>query len=75
MPVIQLTKNQYNSPSTDLNFFGKSGTLTGIRSLSGYLYIPDGIRMVSLIHSSMEYNPHNFVTILDSIYKNSDCTM
>ncbi len=66
-------KNQYISSSTKLNFYGKTGTLTGIRSLSGYLLTNKGKVIVSIIHSSTQYNPNNFVNILSAIYNQPNC--
>ena len=66
-------KNQYNSPQIDYNFVGKTGTLSGIRSLSGYLNTPFGRRVISIIRYTSAYKPDNIKRILASIYSESSC--
>ena len=66
-------KHQYTYTPLNFNFYGKTGTLTGIRSLSGYFMTPYGVKIVSIIHTSTDYNPNNFINVLKAIYTNSSC--
>ncbi|MFO0039334.1 MAG: D-alanyl-D-alanine carboxypeptidase, partial [Synechococcaceae cyanobacterium] len=42
-------RNLYKGTSIDGNLFAKTGTLTGVRSISGVLQTTDGVRFVSAI--------------------------
>ncbi len=66
-------KDKYISKSTNYKFYGKTGTLTGIRSLSGYLFTPHGKVIVSIISTSLDYSPIYFTDILSSVHKHSSC--
>jgi len=45
-------RNLYKGTSLDGRFYGKTGTLTGVRSISGVLNTSDGPRYVSLISNA-----------------------
>ena len=64
---------KYNSKFTDYKFYGKTGTLTGIRSLSGYFFTPQGTRIISIIHSTNEYNPNKFINLLSTFFLKFSC--
>ena len=61
-------RSKYISSETDGNFLGKSGTLSGVRSLSGYFYTPKGMYIVSIILNDNLYDPNIFTDILNTIY-------
>ncbi|KGG15274.1 MULTISPECIES: D-alanyl-D-alanine carboxypeptidase [unclassified Prochlorococcus] len=66
-------KDYYKTSLINSKFLGKSGTLNGVRSLSGYLYTPNGIRIVSIIQNDQNYNESLFSDILSEVYKEQNC--
>ncbi len=66
-------KNQYNSENINFNFFGKSGTLSGVKSLSGYLFTSNGMKIISIISNNTIYNTAYFSDILQSTQFYSSC--
>ena len=53
-------RNLYKGSSLEGRFFGKTGTIRGVRSISGVLESPDGLRYVSAI-SNGAYDPNSTI--------------
>ena len=64
------------SPKSQItgNFFGKTGTLTGVRAISGILNTPYNVRYVSIINNGNDYSDTIIRNVLERIYKYSSCT-
>ena len=63
----------YIDPIFHSKFHGKTGTLNGVRALSGYLFTPSGLRIVSLIKNDNDYTEKEFSQILNLVYNNKNC--
>jgi len=55
------------------NFYGKTGTLNGVRAISGILHIPNNIRYISIIHNNSNYSDTTISNMLETIYRFSRC--
>ena len=55
------------------NFYGKSGTLTGIRSLSGYLKTSKGLRIISILSENSEEPDRIISSILSTLSLSYSC--
>ncbi|MFZ9271688.1 MAG: D-alanyl-D-alanine carboxypeptidase/D-alanyl-D-alanine endopeptidase [Prochlorococcaceae cyanobacterium] len=53
-------RNLFKGSSLEGRFFGKTGTIRGVRSISGVLETPDGLRYVSAI-SNGAYDPNSTI--------------
>tara|TARA_Y100001968_G_scaffold151157_1_gene138323 strand:- start:1142 stop:2443 length:1302 start_codon:yes stop_codon:yes gene_type:complete len=68
---VRGTLTNFPSPvSLKAKFFGKSGTLTGVRSLSGYLKTSDGFRIVSILSENSE-EPDRIISSILSVLSSS----
>ena len=66
-------RNLYRGTTLDGRFRGKTGTIRGVRSISGYLQTVDGPRYVSMI-SNGSFNPNTVMgQILRSVQRFSPC--
>ncbi len=54
-------------------FFGKTGTLTGVRSLSGYLITTSGVRVISIIANTLSDVDYILLDLLESINSKDEC--
>tara|TARA_B100000131_G_C17575010_1_gene392629 strand:+ start:95 stop:328 length:234 start_codon:yes stop_codon:yes gene_type:complete len=54
-------------------FLGKTGTLTGIRSLSGYLFKDNEVNYVSIITTSTLDIDDRYQQILNKVFTNNEC--
>ncbi len=66
-------RNQYSNENNSLIFLGKSGTLSDVRSLSGYLYSPNGLRIVSIIQNKDIIDNTIFSKLLSTINSEKNC--
>ncbi len=67
-------RNQYDMHNSAIRFHGKSGTLNGVRSLSGYLYTPSSKRIVSIIQNNTILDHNIFSNILSVIGSEDNCS-
>ena len=67
-------RNQYDMNSSAISFLGKSGTLSDVRSLSGYLYTPSGINIVSIIQNNKILDQSIFSNILSVVGSEDNCS-
>ncbi len=66
-------RNQYQASDSSISFLGKSGTLSNVRSLSGYLYTPNGLRIISIIQNNDILDHSIFTKILSTINSDLSC--
>ncbi len=66
-------KYQYTSPYTINKFYGKTGTLTGVKAVSGYLKTNNGDKVISIIRNSNYYDSSYFTKILNAVAAESTC--
>ncbi|AAP99995.1 MULTISPECIES: D-alanyl-D-alanine carboxypeptidase [Prochlorococcus] len=66
-------RDHYIMPRPLGYFLGKSGTLEGVRSLSGYLYTDNKVRIVSIIQNNANYDETIFSELLRMIYNHDEC--
>ncbi len=57
----------------EANFFGKTGTLSGVRALSGYLNTRKGFKYVSIISNGPKEVNSKYSRILKTIYHSDQC--
>ncbi|ABX08810.1 D-alanyl-D-alanine carboxypeptidase [Prochlorococcus marinus] len=55
-------------------FYGKTGTLTGVRSISGYLKTEYGYKYISVISNGLSSVEYTLANILNSINNNHYCS-
>ena len=55
-------------------FYGKTGTLNGVRSISGYLNSKQGYLYISLIYNGEGEVDDEISSILKSVYINRNCS-
>jgi len=67
-------RNQYDMNSSGITFHGKSGTLSDVRSLSGYLYTPSRKRIVSIIQNNNILDHNIFSNILSVVSSEDNCS-
>ena len=67
-------RNQYDMNSSAIKFHGKSGTLSDVRSLSGYLYTPSRKSIVSIIQNNKILDDNIFSKILSLISHENNCS-
>ena len=59
--------------NVDGNFYGKTGTLRGVRSLSGFLSTPIGERYISIIsNNALDPNP-KIAELLNIVDEHDKC--
>ena len=61
--------------NSELNgkFFGKTGTLSNVYSLSGYLYKNNKIFSISIIQNSRLIDKNKIYNLLNDLYKIEQC--
>ncbi len=65
-----------NFPSTSSlkgNFYGKSGTLSGVRSLSGYLTSTSGVKIISILTEYVDDADRKISSILSILNSSNSC--
>ncbi len=67
-------RNHYDMNNSEISFLGKSGTLSDVRSLSGYLYTPSGKTIVSIIHNNKILDSSIFSNILSVVSSEKNCS-
>ena len=55
------------------NFFGKTGTLSNVFSLSGYIYKNNKIYSISIIQNSSLIDKSKILKFLNDLYKIDEC--
>lgn len=66
-------RNLYRGSVLDGRFRGKTGTISGVRSISGYLHTEDGPRYVSMISNGSSRPNTVMGQILRSVHRFSPC--
>ncbi len=66
-------KNLNTYPEINGRFLGKTGTLSGIRSLSGYLFKDNTVNYISIFTNSVLDVENKYQIILKEIFKNNEC--
>jgi D-alanyl-D-alanine carboxypeptidase/D-alanyl-D-alanine-endopeptidase (penicillin-binding protein 4) len=67
-------RNQYDMNSSGITFHGKSGTLSDVRSLSGYLYTPSRKSIISIIQNNKNLDHNIFSNILSVVSSEYNCS-
>ena len=65
--------NKLNNSEVKGKFFGKTGTLSNVFAISGYLYKKDGPITVSIIQNSSNISPNKVFKFLNNLYYLEDC--
>ncbi|MBK16936.1 MAG: D-alanyl-D-alanine carboxypeptidase [Prochlorococcus sp. SP3034] len=65
--------NKMKNSSVSGRFFGKTGTLSNVFALSGYLYKDNEVLSISIIQNSENVDINIFFKLLDDIYKLKKC--
>ena len=73
IPGIRGTLKDYNWPVEDHKLFAKTGTLTNVKSLSGYLSHSNGLISLSFISNGIEGSDNIFSNLLYIIRLNNSC--
>ena len=66
-------RNYFRGSSLEGRFHGKTGTLTGVRSVSGILQTQDGLRFVSMISNGAPAPNATIGQVLRSVQQLSPC--
>ena len=66
-------RNYFRGTSLQGRFHGKTGTLTGVRSVSGFLDTRDGVRFVSMISNGAGSPNSTIGRVLQSVQRLSPC--
>lgn len=66
-------RNYFRGSSLEGRFYGKTGTLTGVRSISGILQTVDGVRFVSMISNGAPDPNGTIGQVLRSVQRFSPC--
>ncbi len=66
-------RNQFDKNSSEMSFLGKSGTLSDVRALSGYLYTPSGRNIVSIIQNNKILDNNIFSKVLSIVSSEDSC--
>lgn len=66
-------RNYFRGTSLEGRFQGKTGTLTGVRSVSGFLQTRDGLRFVSMISNGAPHPNSTIGQVLRSVQQFSPC--
>ena len=66
-------RHYFRGTSLQGRFHGKTGTLTGVRSVSGYLDTGDGVRFVSMISNGAGSPNSTIGRVLQSVQRFSPC--
>ena len=67
-------RNQYDMNNSAIRFHGKSGTLSDVRSLSGYLYTPSRKSIVSIIQNNKVLDDNIFSNVLSVLSSEYNCS-
>ena len=62
-----------NNGSLDGRFYGKSGTLSGVRTISGYLRDKKGFKVISILTNNIEQPDSKISSIISKIDNSSVC--
>ncbi len=65
--------NKLKKSNLSGKFFGKTGTLSNVFSLSGYLYKPNKTYIISIIQNSNNINVNKTFKLISDIYKLDNC--
>ena len=62
-----------NNGSLDGKFYGKSGTLTGVRTISGYLRDRKGFKVISILTNNIEQPDFKISRVIYKLDNSSVC--
>ncbi len=65
--------NSFLNSKVNRKFFGKTGTLSNVFSLSGYLYKRDKIYSISIIQNSSIIDKNKILNLLNDLYEIEEC--
>lgn len=66
-------ETSFGSPALGGKFVGKTGTIRGVKALSGRLHTPDGYRYFSLLANGAATPKQQMAQVLEAVVKHSFC--